>query len=105
MDGKLAHLKESIARSPIQLIESLTVPPVGNVAIEDIKTLWGDKVIFFNCPPHLTHITPEKVRLGYTQLLEEWGDKRMAIEYVEDIPINELEPHLNAAMDACGYGL
>jgi hypothetical protein len=103
MDGKLSHLKESIARSPIQLIDSLTVPPVGNVTIKEIKTIWQDKIIFINCPPHLTHVSPEEVRLGYLQLLEEWGDKRLAIEYIEDIPSEELEPHLNAALDACGY--
>jgi len=103
MDGRLAHLKKSIAGSPIQLIESLTVPPVGNISLSEVRAIWPDKIVFINCPAHLTYITREEVRMGYLKLLDEWGDKRLAIEYVEDLPIDELEPHLSAALDACGY--
>ncbi len=103
MDGRLAHLKKAIAASPVQLIESLTVPPVGNVSLTEVKSVWPDKIVWINCPPHLAHITQDEVRLGYRKLLDEWGNTRLAIEFVEDLPIEELEPHLSAALDACGY--
>ena len=103
MDGRLAHIKKSIAASPIQLIESLTVPPVGNVSLSEARAAWPEKVIFITCPPHFAYLTPEDVRRGYEQLLSEWGDRRLAIELVEDLPSDELEPHLSAALDACGY--
>ncbi len=103
MDGRLAHLKENIARSPVQLIESFTVPPVGDVSLTEARTAWADKLLFVNCPPHLTHVPLEQVRLGYLALLDEWGSKRLAIEHMEDLPADEMEPHLAAALDVCGY--
>jgi hypothetical protein len=103
MDGRLAHLKNCIASSPVQLIDSLTVPPVGNVPLTEVREAWPTKIIFINCPPHFSFQSQEDVRQGYLQILDEWGDNRLAIEYVEDLPENELEPHLSAALDACGY--
>jgi len=103
MDGRLAHLKKGIAASPIRLIESFTVPPVGDVPLAEAKAAWQGKIIFINCPPHFAYKSRDDVRQGYLQLLDEWGDKRLAIEYVEDLPSDELEPHLSAALDACGY--
>jgi hypothetical protein len=103
MDGRLAHLKKGIAGSPIRLIESFTVPPVGDVPLGDARTTWPGKIISMNCPPHFAYKPMDDVRRGYQQLIDEWGDKRLAIEYVEDLPSDELEPHLSAALDACGY--
>ncbi len=103
MDGRLAHLKEPVARSPIQLIDSFTVPPVGDLPLSEVRSAWPGKVIWVTCPPHLTYMPMEQVRQGYEQLLDEWGDRRLAIEYVEDLPAAEMEPHLETVLDVCGY--
>jgi hypothetical protein len=103
MDGRLGHLRQPIARSPIQLIESLTVPPVGNLPLSEVRAAWKDKIIWINCPPHLTYVPLDRIRQGYQEILDEWGDRRLAIEYVEDLPDAEMEPHLGVVLDLCGY--
>lgn len=40
---------------------------------------------------------------AYENVLSEWGNKRLVIEHVEDMPPDRLEMHLNAALDVCGY--
>ena len=50
MDGELKALKELIAKTRIDAIESFTAPPVGNLPINEAKELWKDKVIWANFP-------------------------------------------------------
>ena len=103
MDGLLGHLKGEIADSPIDVIDSLTIPPSGNVSITEAKATWGDKIIFVNCPPHLTWVDTVQMRQGYYILLAEWEHKRFAIAHIEDIPLERVELHLSTALDVCGY--
>jgi hypothetical protein len=51
-DGLLAHLKEEIAVSPFQIVDSLTVPPSGDVSMSEARTMWPGKIPFVNLPPH-----------------------------------------------------
>jgi len=103
MDGHLSHLKNQIADSPVRIIDLLTVPPVGNIYLKEEKTIWPNKIIFLNCPAHLTHKNMEELKHGYAQILEEWDSKRLLIEHVESLPLEELEQHLSAILDVCGY--
>jgi len=104
MDGQFGHLKKEIGETPLDVIESLTVPPVGDVSIAEAKSLWPDKILFVNCPPHINNGTPEEVRGAYEAILEENGGKKgLLIEHSEDIPLDKLETNLSIALDVFGY--
>lgn len=104
MDGRFGHLKKEIGESCLKIIESITVPPVGDVSLAEAKSLWPDKILFVNCPPHVNNAAPEKVRDEYIAILEEWGGKRgLLIEHSEDIPLDKVEMNLSAALDVFGY--
>lgn len=102
-DGLFGHLKKEITDSPIDIIDSFTMPPTGNVSLTEARQLWPDKIPYVNLPPHLAHASDEDIRQGYSDILSEWGSKRLTIEHVEDLPIHVLERHLSCALDVCGY--
>ena len=104
MDGRLGKLKKEIAETPLQVIESFTVPPAGDVSLAEAKKIWPDKMLFMNCPPHLHWAKPEEVRKSYEALAEEWGSKKgLILNLSEDVPLETVEAHLSAAMDVFGY--
>jgi len=103
MDGRLSHLIAEIASSPFDVIDSLTVPPSGDVTIGEAKAAWTGKVIVVNCPPHLAWAEPAEVRDAYGAMLDDSGDRRFAVAHIEDLPLERVEPHLAAALDVFGY--
>ncbi len=50
MDGELKNLKDLIPQTHIDVIESFTPPPIGNLPLEEAKKLWKDKIIWANFP-------------------------------------------------------
>ena len=104
MDGQFGHLKKEISETPLNVIESFTVPPVGDVSIREAKSLWPDKILFINCPPHVNNGTPEEVRGAYEAILKENGGKKgLLIEHSEDMPLDKIETNLSIALDVFGY--
>ena len=104
MDGRVGHLKKEIAETPLKVIESFTVPPAGDISLTETKSIWPDKMIFMNCAPHLHWAEPKEVRKFYETLADEWGSKKgIILELSEDLPLETVEAHLSAAMDAFGY--
>ncbi len=103
MDGLLRHLRDGIARSPIDVIDSLSVPPVGNVSLTEARLAWPGKIPFVNLAAHLAQASDGELHDGYAQMVQEWGSKAMGIEHVEDLALDRIEPHLAAALDVCGY--
>ncbi len=102
-DGRFGHLKKEFADSPFKVIESFTVPPVGDVSLTEAKSLWPDKLLFVNCPPHLYFLEYEEIRKGYESLAEEWGSKKGLLIENSEPPLAKAEMHLSAALDAFGY--
>ena len=102
-DGRFGHLKKEFADSPFKVIESFTVPPAGDVSLTEAKSLWPDKLLFVNCPPHLYFVEYEEIRKGYESLAEEWGSKRGLLIEDSEGPVHKVEMHLSAALDAFGY--
>lgn len=104
MDGRLGHLKNEIASSPIDVIESYTVPPIGDISLEEAQSSWPGRILFVNCPPHLNRAEPDEVRAGYETLQRKWGSKKnLVIENSEDIPLEKVEMNLSMALDVFGY--
>lgn len=104
MDGHFGHLKKEIAESPIDVIDSFSVPPTGDVSLAEARKLWPDKMMFMNTASHLAWSEPDEIRTAYERFAAEWGTKKgLLLELVEDLPDETVGPHLSAAMDAFGY--
>ena len=54
MDGELKNLLDLIARTRIDVIESFTPPPIGDLPIEKAKEAWKNKVIWANFPESIS---------------------------------------------------
>lgn len=104
MDGRLGNLRKEIAETPIDIIESYTVPPTGDISLAEARAIWPDKMIFMNTASHLAWAEPGEVRDFYEALAEEWGSKKgLLLELVEGLPVETVEAHMSAALDAFGY--
>ena len=104
MDGRLGNLRKEIAESPIDVVESFSVPPTGDVSLAEVRKIWPDKIIFMNTASHLAWAEPKEVREFYEALAEEWGSKKgLLLELSEELPLETVEAHMSAAMDAFGY--
>ena len=100
MDGRFGHLKKEIAEASFKVIESYTVPPVGDVPLGEGRRMWPDKYLFVNTPPHLNFAEPEEIRNAFRALLEEAGHRKgLIFEHSEDIPLERIELYLNAVLD------
>jgi len=71
MDGTLKHLAELIAKTRIDVIESFTHPPVGDLTITEAKKLWKDKVIWANFPEPVSMQGPKAVRVKTIEMLND----------------------------------
>lgn len=102
-DGLISHLCAEIAEASFNLIDSFTVPPVGDVSLKEAKSKWPDKILCINLPPHLITNDIKLIRREYEKIIDTWGSKKLIIEHVEDLPDEILPLHLDAALDVCGY--
>jgi len=104
MDGRLSSMKKEIAGSPLNFIESFSVPPTGDVSLSEVKKEWPDKMILMNTANHLSWAEPDEVRKGYEAIADEWGSKKgLILELSEQLPPEKMESHMSAALDAFGY--
>jgi hypothetical protein len=71
MDGTLRNLAELIAKTRIDVIESFTHPPVGDLMIAEAKKLWKDKVIWANFPEPLSLQGQKAVKAKTIEMLND----------------------------------
>ncbi len=80
MDGRLRVLKDLIAKTPIDIIEALHPPPMGDVPIGEALSLWKDKVIWMGFPGAAYALGPEATKKHALGLLREVGSgDRLAV--------------------------
>ncbi len=103
-DGKLASVKHLIAEAPMDLIESLTEPPEGDMTLAECRQAWPDKLLWNN-------INISKFDLPLGQLQEDIrrgvdagapDGRGLAFEISEDLPLNWQEG-IAAILDELGY--
>jgi uroporphyrinogen-III decarboxylase len=70
MDGALKSLKNLIPKTRIDVIESFTPPPVGNLPLAEAKELWKDKIIWANFPEPVSIQGQGAVRKTTQQMLK-----------------------------------
>ena len=91
MDGRVGVLKGLIAKTPIDIIEALHPPPMGDLPIGEALSLWKDKVIWMGFPGSVYVLGPEATKRHALNLLREVvpGD-RLCIEMsTENLVSNE----------------
>ena len=91
MDGRVGALKDLIAKTPIDIIEGLPSPPMGDLPIGEALSLWKDKVVWLGFPGSVKILGPEAVKKHALNLLREIGSgDRLVVEMsTENIVSNE----------------
>jgi hypothetical protein len=89
-DGKLASCRELIARAPIDIIESLTPPPEGDMTLAQARAAWPEKLFWSNINVSTWALPPDQLRAEISRRTAEGSDHgaRLAFEISEDRPAN-----------------
>lgn len=91
MDGRLAPLKDLIARCPFDAVESFSFAEVGgDLPLADARSAWPDKVILPNFPSPLAHKDDQEIMAYLDRLLTEAGtNDPLMLQVSEDIPMDQ----------------
>ena len=87
-DGELKVIRNQIASAPFHIIESLTEPPEGNMAYDECRLAWVDKVFWANINVDLYSLPPEQLAESVIAKRERAGKRGLAFEISEDVPAN-----------------
>lgn len=72
-DGRMAALKELVPEAPVDIIEALHSPPMGDLGIGDALRLWPEKVIWTGFPGSVYALGPEETMKHALGMLREAG--------------------------------
>jgi len=89
-DGKTASCRDVIARSPIDLIESFTPPPEGDLSLAEARAAWPEKLLLSNINIGAYQLPASELRrLVLDRVAEGAPDgRRLAFEVSEELPAN-----------------
>ena len=89
-DGRLASCRKLIAGAPIDVIESLTPPPEGDLTLAQARAAWADKLFWSNLNVGCYDLPPAQLKeLVLRRVAEAAPDgRRLAFEVSEQYPAN-----------------
>lgn len=89
-DGRLAICKDLIAESPIDLIESLTPPPEGDMTLAEARAAWPEKLFWSNINVSTYQLEPKKLKETIFEAIKQAAPdgRRLAFEVSEAISEN-----------------
>ena len=89
-DGRLASCRSLIARAPMDVIESLTPPPEGDMTLAEARAAWPDKLFWSNLNVGCYDLPPQELKeLVLKRAAEAAPDgRRLAFEVSEQYPAN-----------------
>jgi hypothetical protein len=89
-DGKIASCRDLVAGSPIDLIESLTPPPEGDMNLAECRAAWPDKLFWSNLNVACYDLPPSELRALVLRRVGQGAadGKRLAFEVSEQYPEN-----------------
>lgn len=89
-DGRLASCQEPIAGAPIDLLESLTPPPEGDMTLAEARAAFPDKLFWSNLNLETYELPPDSLRATILDAIEQGAPdgRRFAFEVAEDLPRN-----------------
>ena len=91
MDGRLTVLKELIARTPIDIVEAIHPPPMGDSPIGEALAAWPDKALWVGFPSALYEAGPDATARFALDLLCQvgTGDRLAVVMSTENQVSNE----------------
>jgi hypothetical protein len=91
IDGRVKVLRELVARTPIDIVEALHPPPMGDLSLADALQAWPDKAIWVGFPGDIYLLGPQATREYALDLLRQAGTgERVAIAMsTENLVSNE----------------
>jgi hypothetical protein len=91
MDGRVGVLKDLIDRTPIDIIEALHPPPMGDLSVGEALSVWKGKAIWVGFPGSVYVQGPEATRRYALDLLRDVGTgERLVVEMsTENLVSNE----------------
>jgi hypothetical protein len=91
MDGRVGALKDLISETPIDIIEALHPPPMGDLPIGEALSLWAGKAIWMGFPAAVYALGPEATKQHALDLLREVGsgDRLVVAMSTENLVSNE----------------
>ena len=91
MDGRVSSLKNLIAETPIDIVEALHPPPMGDLPVGEALAAWPDKAIWVGFPSATYALGPEATRDYALDLLSEiaTGDRLVIEMSTENLVSNE----------------
>lgn len=101
-DGRLAACQDQIAQTPIDIIESLTPPPEGDMSLAMARAKWPNKLFWSNINISLYQLPAQKLRAAVLDAVQQAAPdgRGLAFEISEDMPDNwqEALPVVMAAL-------
>jgi hypothetical protein len=91
MDGRINVLKDLVVKTPIDIIEALHPPPMGDLPVSDALSRWKRKVIWMGYPGSVYTLGPEAVKKHALTLLRSIvpGDRLCVEMSTENLVSNE----------------
>ncbi|MAG14639.1 MAG: hypothetical protein QF906_04090 [Dehalococcoidales bacterium] len=91
MDGRVDVLKDLIAQTPLDIVEGLHPPPMGDLPIGEALSLWKDKVVWMGFAGSVYTLGPEATKKHTLELLREVlpGDRLTIAMSTENLVSNE----------------
>lgn len=89
-DGHLASCKDLIADAPIDLIESLTPPPEGDMSLAEARQAWPDMLFWSNINVACYGLPPEDLKALIVERVAQGAvnGSKLALEVSEHLPGN-----------------
>jgi hypothetical protein len=87
-DGKIELVKNLVAASPVDLIESFTPPPEGDMTLAQARAAWPDKLLWSNINLGCYELPPDELRQEIVCRVQDGAPdgRRLAFEVSEDTP-------------------
>lgn len=107
-DGQIGVVKHLVAGSPIDLIESLTPPPEGDMTLAEARAVWPDKLFWANINLGCYELPADELKQEMWKRAQAGAPdgRRLAFEVSEDKPARwrESMPVILAALNEYGLG-
>lgn len=100
-DGRLSICKDLIARAPMDILESLTPPPEGDLTLAEARAVWPDKCFWSNLNIGCYALPPAELKALVLDRVQQAAPdgKQLAFEVSEQFPANWRES-LAVVLDA-----
>ncbi|HJO83232.1 MAG: hypothetical protein QGG34_17050 [SAR202 cluster bacterium] len=91
MDGRVGSLRDLITRTPVDIVEALHPPPMGDISIGEALDLWPDKAVWVGFPAAIYELGPAETKRYAIEFLRGLGTgERMAVAMsTENLVSNE----------------